>query len=113
MALGTICIAAVSGTMIMPVGNVARERHVAAGYLQQLAALRRIMQPLGRPQAALGHSLVLFTRGHADASTLVSEFRLKLPARRNCSLVVSGFFRLRWPDHFPAKPSRLANSLNG
>lgn len=59
-----IVFGAMSGAMVVPVGNVAGERHVAARDLQQLAPLARIVQPFGRQQAAPGHPLVFFTRGH-------------------------------------------------
>jgi hypothetical protein len=62
--------AAVSGTVVMPLAHVACERHVPPDHLQELEAFGRIMQPLRRPQAPPGHSLVFFTRGHGDASKL-------------------------------------------
>jgi hypothetical protein len=64
VARGIVFGGAMGGAMVVPVGNVAGERHIAARDLQQLPPLARIMQPFGRPQAAPGHSLVFFTRGH-------------------------------------------------
>ena len=68
VARGIVLGVAVGGAVVVPIGDVTGERHVAARDLQELAALGGITQPLGRPQAPLGHSLVFFTRRHGDAS---------------------------------------------
>jgi hypothetical protein len=58
--------AAVSGAVIVPLGDVAGERHVPAGDFQELLAFGRIAQPLSHSQATRGHPLVLFTRRHGN-----------------------------------------------
>jgi hypothetical protein len=69
VAVGVVFGAAVGGAVIVPLGDVAGERHVAAGHLQKPAPFDGIVQALGRPQAVFGHSLVIFTRGHGRLDT--------------------------------------------
>ena len=78
MAREIVLAAAVSGAVIMPIGHVACERHIPTYHLQELEALGRIMQPLGRPQAAPSHPLVFFTRRHWRRLGSMSDFIVKM-----------------------------------
>ena len=54
MPCGTVVGGAVRGAVMVALGDVPRQSHVTARDLQQLAALRRVAQPLGRPKGSLG-----------------------------------------------------------
>jgi hypothetical protein len=70
VAVAIVLGAAMSGAVVVPVGNVAGQRHVPARHFQELLAFGGVAQPLGRSQAALGHSLVLFTPWHGNPHPL-------------------------------------------
>jgi hypothetical protein len=88
VAIGIALGAAMGGTMMVPVGDMARQSHVPTRDFQELCALGRVAQPLGGPQATRGHSLVSFTRGHNRPSTVMSDFKLAMRHRGNGSLAV-------------------------
>jgi len=58
--------AAVSGAVIVPLADMAGERHVAARHFQELLAFGGVAQQFGRSQATLGHPLVCLTRRHSN-----------------------------------------------
>jgi len=107
VARGIVLGVAVGGAVVLPVGDVTGERHVAAGDLQELAALGGITQPLGRPEAPPGHSLVFFTRRHGNAPDTMSNLILKMCLCRNCSSAARNFLRARKPPRIRLKTSVL------
>jgi hypothetical protein len=84
VVVGSVVGTAVGGAVVVPLGHMPGERHVAARHLQEPTAFEGITQALGRLQAALGHSLIFFTRGH-ETPQLESGFILKMRNWINCS----------------------------
>jgi hypothetical protein len=68
VALRIVLRAAMGGAVMVSLGHVAGERHVAARDLQEVATLYGIAHPLGRPHALFRHPLVFFTRRHGYIS---------------------------------------------
>jgi hypothetical protein len=99
MALGIVLGAAVGGTVMVPLGDVAGERHVPARDLQEVAALSGIAHPLGRPQAPFGHSLVFFTRRHGTLRDAYVGFYTQNALSAYLFLKDMGSFPSRkWPE---------------